>query len=52
MSHLSPLFVVVIAVLLIDAGFELRDGDYWGAVRTLAIVALLPYVLRSRGPKR
>ncbi len=45
---MSTLVVVIVAILLIDGGLELRSGDYWGAVRTLLIAALLPLVLRGR----
>ena len=37
---------LIMAVLLIDAGLDLRRQDLWGAARTLVIVALLPYVFR------
>ncbi len=39
---------LVIAVLLVDAGLDLRRQDLWGAARTLFIVALLPFVFRPK----
>ena len=39
---------LIMAVLLIDAGLDLRREEFWGAARTLIIVALLPYVFRRQ----
>jgi hypothetical protein len=49
LKHVSVLGWIVIAILLIDAGLELRRQDLWGAARTIFIVVLFPYVTR---PKR
>ncbi len=48
LKHISLLGWLVMAVLLIDAGIELRRQDWWGAARTLFIVAAIPFVLRPK----
>ena len=47
MPKLPSLLWIALAILLIDSGLALRDGDWWGAARTLAIVVLLPLAFRG-----
>jgi hypothetical protein len=47
LKRISMLGWLIMAVLLIDAGADLRRKEYWGAARTLLIVALLPLAFRS-----
>lgn len=49
--RVSLLGWLVMAVLLVDAGFDLRAGEYWAAIRGLAIVLILPVVLAARRGK-
>ena len=46
--RVSLLGWLVMAILLVDAGFDLRAEQYWAAIRGLAIVLLLPVVLAAR----
>lgn len=48
LKQISLLGWIIIAILLIDAGVELRRQDLWGAARTMILVVLLPYAMRSK----
>ncbi len=50
MSAISPLILVALAILLIEAGRELLAGDYFGAARTVLVVVLVALGLRRRRP--
>ncbi len=47
MKTLNVVLIVALAILAVDAVFELLARDYWGAARTLAIVVLVPFALRT-----
>lgn len=50
MHSRSPLLVVAGAILLIDAGRDLLDRDFWGAGGTLLVVVLVTVALRPSRP--
>jgi len=51
LRRVSFLGWLIIAILLIDAGQDLRAADYFGAARGLVLVALLPFVF-AQAPKQ
>lgn len=50
MRSLTPLLLVALAILLIDAGRDLLRNDVWDAAGTILVVILVVLALLSRRP--
>jgi hypothetical protein len=50
MRSLSPLLLVALAILLIDAGRDLLRSDYWDGAGTILVVVVVFLAFRSRRP--